>query len=323
MRQTIIALTVVAILLFTSILNLGFVFGNSINTRAENQAENMLYGYDADKAAFNAPQGTTLVTGPWVLSKWSNANSEFLAEFNKPENSSKIPYLYLYSIAEMAKQKGGLTDCNIYNVQNPNADLCTHGTEFLTSHYWDEGEMGILNNYRKIATSIKAVRGDKPIYVHFEPDFYQYFTNWNGQGEKQNVQIDYKQGRTFAKPMIDLLKFYLPNAKIVMDISPWTDDLAGWTEQFSDIIDYVGLVGKEFKGTDYSIDLNRNYKAISNIAGKQIIVNTSQNAGNYLPIDYSWSCDNIRARHIDGVAGVIMHITTDQKGYYENLIRNC
>ena len=285
--------------------------------------EPFMYGFDSDKPAFNAPKGANLVTGPWIKDVWSQGNTDFLTQFNLPQNSNNTPYLYLYTLAEMAKSKGGLTDCNIYNSANPNQDLCTQGSEFLTNHFWDDSEDGILNNYRSIAKTIRDIHGNKPVFIHFEPDFYQYFTNWKDQGNKQNVKIDYKLGRNYAKPMIDILKYYLPNAKIVMDVSPWTDDLAGWTDQFKDITDYVGLVGKEFKGNDYSIDLDRNYKTISQLTGKKIIVNASQSGGGYLPLDYSWTCESTRARQADGVAGLILHTSENEKGYYENLIKSC
>ena len=314
-----------SIFLFTLLITLLFV-GSPINSYSQTPDEKFFFGTDTNESSYDVYRGLDVISGPWVLDSWKEYNTRFLETVTK---NNQIPYLYLYTIASMAKKDRGLTDCNVPNNNKPDNsrsyDLCSDGANFLSTRYWQSGSNGIIENYRNIFQSIRSARGDKPIYLHFEPDYYQYFNDGGSQGNTQSTRLNSNQMRDFMAPIINLAKYYLPQAKIVIDISPWVSDLNIFKTQLGDLADYYGLVGKEFKGTDYVIDAGRNYKALSEALGKKLIVNTSHYGGGNLPLDLNtWNCDNTKKRAIDGVAGLIMRPKNSSEGYqYRELATSC
>ena len=312
---------------FLSVLSISLLLiGSPVNLQAQVAGNEFFYGYDTNVPDYDVYRGLDVISGPWVLDSWKEYNTRFLETVTK---NNQTPYLYLYTIASMAKRDRNLTDCNVPNTKKPESsrsyDLCSDGANFLSTRYWQSGSNGIIENYRNIFQSIRASRGDKPIYLHFEPDYYQYFTDGFSQGTSQTTKLNSNQMRDFMTPIINLAKYYLPQSKIVIDISPWVSDLNIFKTQLGDLADYYGLVGKEFKGTDYVIDAGRNYKALSIALGKKLIVNTSHYGGGNLPIDLNtWNCENSKKRTIDGVAGIIMQPKNTSEGYqYRELATTC
>jgi hypothetical protein len=245
------------------------------------------------------PDNIKLVSGPWLYSGWSDKNTKWLEQFNQPENKDKLPYLNTYIVAGLAREEQGLQDCNVG--AEPNKTLCKEGANYIRNN-----KQKIYENYLNSALQIKKVYGmDRPILIHFEPDYYQY------QDAGQNGgRLTFEELAGQMNTWTDTMKRILPNARLVMDISPWNIDLQYWSKKFRNF-EYGGLVGKRFDpagdgGTGNGID-GKTFKKISELAGKKLIVNDAHGAGgNWLGYNKNWENPQLVSdRFSDGIVAVI------------------
>ena len=249
---------------------------------------------------FSEPIKAQIVEGPWALDNWNNTNSQWLSQFTKPVNQTRIPYIYLYHIAGKAKADKNIQDCNF--TQDPNNTLCKKGAKYIR-----ENTNSISQAYTNTANQIKTLYGTtRPILLHFEPDFYQYAEN-----SQEGGALTPGQASQAMNTWTRVVKSILPNSSLVMDISPWNKDLAGWSAGFENF-QYGGLVGKRFSPNgDGSIPAgidNKTYAQISQLTGKKLILNDAHGAGGYyLPYNKDWENRSlVNARWNDGVVAVIM-----------------
>lgn len=252
---------------------------------------------------FGGPANVKLEAGPWVLDNWYDHNSQWLQKFNSPENNDKIPYLYLYVIAGNARKDWGLQDCNVgAPVQKT---LCYNGANYVRNN-----TQKISNVYQNMANNIKTIYGtSKPILLHLEPDFFQY----HQQQSNQNYPLSLQESWDNMNLWTSSIKNILPNASLVMDISPWihySENFSTWSRGFNNF-DYAGLVGGKFNADgDGSIPNGINgisYSEMSKQTGKKLIVNTAHGAGGSpLDYNYSWTVPaTLVDRWNDGVVAVL------------------
>jgi hypothetical protein len=257
-----------------------------------------------------------IIAGPWAMDGWNTNNNNWLTSFKEPANHDKIPYIYMYEVAGKARTDWGLQDCNVGAALNDT--LCARGAEYIRQKSTD-----IAATYASVANQIKQTWGTtRPIMIHMEPDFYQYAGNANTQ---LNGPITQAQAHTAMNQWTDSIKTVLPNAVLVMDISPWNGNLAGWSGGFRNF-DYAGMVGKRFpaKG-DGSVNPagidGKTYAQMSQMTGKKLIINDAHGAGGvFLSYINDWANQtndwenraNVQARWDDGVVAVLMPPNNNQ-----------
>lgn len=260
---------------------------------------NFQYGISVEQQSF--PAEVSLVSGPWVLENWYQNHTTFLRKFDEPGREKQIPYLYLYSIAGMARQDWGLQDCNVG--YDANKTLCKNGANYIRSH-----TNSIENNYINTANRIKESFGsNKQINLHFEPDFYQYSSSSQNQGG-----LTPSEAANLMNRLTTSVKNILPNAKLVLDISPWNSDLKSWSDPMKNF-DYAGMVGKRFSASNTNVD-GKTYSQISKAVSKKLIIDNSHGEGGYwLPFDREWVDPKLVNNRIeDGVMAVILPPSNNQ-----------
>jgi Cellulose binding domain len=286
------------ILILISVLS-GFSGGViSAQAYANSIFNNFTYGVSVEQESI--PNGVNLVAGPWVLNDWQPYNSSWLNKFNYTENSTKTPYLYLYVAAGKARADWGLQDCNVG--ADVSKTLCYNGANYIRSQ-----KESIKQAYINTANQIKILYGSqKEIVLHVEPDFYQYASSTQSSGGLTATEAAQSMNQWTS-----LIKSILPNASLVMDVSPWNSDLQGWSAGFQNF-DYAGLVGKKFSpygdgSVPNGID-GKTYAQIATQTGKKLIIDDSHGAGGWwLPFDYDWANQSaVNARKNDGVVAVIL-----------------
>jgi hypothetical protein len=245
------------------------------------------------------PEKINLVSGPWLYAGWSDKNTQWLEQFNKPENKDKLPYLNTYIVAGLAREGEGLQDCNVG--AEANKTLCKEGANYIRKN-----KQKIYEKYLEAALQIKKIYGmDRPILLHFEPDYYQYQDSGQNNG-----RLTFEELAGQMNTWTDTVKRILPNARLVMDISPWNIDLQYWSKKFRNF-EYGGLVGKRFDpsgdgGTVNGID-GKTFRQLAQLSGKKIIVNDAHGAGgNWLEYNKNWENKKLIAeRYTDGIVAVI------------------
>jgi hypothetical protein len=253
----------------------------------------------SSSAVDTIPIGQKLISGPWVGGAWNQENENWLSLFKNTSNNTKIPYINLYTVAGLASAKESLQDCNVG--ADPEKTLCKNGANFIRKN-----KKELITVHNSIAESIKSNYGtDKPILLHFEPDYLQYHDNsQNGGGLSREELAD--QMNTWTT----IYKNKVPNAYLVMDISPWNYDLKGWSSKFRNF-DYGGLVGARFntkiEGKDGNGKNFPTYKEMVQLTGKKIIVNDSHGpGGKWLPHNPTWDDKWVVDKLFeDGVVAVI------------------
>jgi Cellulose binding domain len=259
---------------------------------------NFTFGVSVESEAI--PKDVSLVAGPWIVGDWSNTNTSWLNKMNTTENQSKIPYQYTYIMAGKARKDWGLQDCNIGVTFTQT--LCYNGANYVRYN-----KNHINQSYITTANNIKAIFGaSREVAIHIEPDFYQYTnSNQNGGG------LSYSEAQSALNQWTNSIKQILPNSTLVMDVSPWSNDISKWSAGLQNF-DYAGMVGKRFSPNgDGSINAGidgKTYAQISSQTGKKLILDDSHGAGGYyLTFDYDWTnATLIQARKNDGVAAVIL-----------------
>jgi hypothetical protein len=261
---------------------------------------------------FGGPTNAKIVAGPWLQSGWDYYGDEhtaFLNNFKVAGNTDKIPYLTVYVAAGMGKQNAGLKDCNTTSSTDP-LSLCVSGAKYIRNN-----SNSIANKYTEIANKIKTIQGTtKPIFLHIEPDFYQY----NSDPKQQNP-LSRQEAWNYLNAWTDSIKQVLPNASLVLDISPWNPDIAGWSAGFRNF-SYSGLVGKDFppSGVD-----GKTYAQMKTATGKPIIINSAHGVGGaLLGHRYAWDSRTvIQNAASEGVVALLQPGGyAGNKNHYTNII---
>jgi hypothetical protein len=268
-----------------------------LDGQVEQPLANFTYGLAVNDELI--PNDITLVAGPWVGGGWNQSAENWLKQFQNPDRIKQIPYINLYVVAGMASNKEGLSDCNLG--LKPEKTLCVNGSNFIRKN-----KANLMQAQIDIAKAIKKNYGtDKPIFLHFEPDFYQYQEHSQNGGR---MTVDELSG--LMNSWTDEYKKILPNAHLVMDVSSWNYDLKYWSDRFRNF-EYGGMVGKRFNPTNEGKDANgktpKTYKELINLSGKKMIVNDAHGpGGKWLPYNKAWENQElVKARFDDGVVAVI------------------
>jgi Cellulose binding domain len=259
---------------------------------------NFNFGVSVESEAI--PTLPKVVSGPWIVGDWRTNNTDWLSQFSQEQNSTKVPYQYLYITAGKARADWGLQDCNVG--ADVTKTLCYNGANYIRFN-----KEFINNSYIAAANSIKNSFGaTKEIVLHIEPDFWQYTSSsQNGGG------LSYNEAQTMMNQWTTSIKQILPNSTLVLDISPWNSDLQKWSAGFNNF-DYAGMVGKKFSPLgDGSVPAGidgKTYAQISTAVGKKLILDDSHGVGGaWLGFDYDWTnSDLVQKRINDGITAVIL-----------------
>jgi hypothetical protein len=310
--------TYVVVALFT--FNLGYVVSVNTQTTTLMVAEaaaptdgifnSLTFGTSNDTSHwknnnFDSPKNSKIISGGWVLDSWKYYHTDWLKKFSLPENKDKIPMMYIYTVAGKARAAQGLQDCNV----GAKVTLCQSGANFLRKNY-----QSITKEYQNTALAIKNTLGtSKPILLQMEPDFYQYHNQYGQQNPLTN-----KEAWDMMNTWTDSIKSILPNARLVMDVSPWANDLQTWSSGFKNF-SYAGVVGREYAANADSRPVDglasKTYKQLSQMTGKQLIINTAHGpAGKLLPYQTTWENRNLLQDRVnDGVVAVIQPSTDNSR----------
>jgi Cellulose binding domain len=138
--------------------------------------------------------------------------------------------------------------------------------------------------------------------LHIEPDFFQY-----SYGEQNNGGLSSNEASSEMNKWTTSIKEVLPNSSLILDVSPWNNDIRGWSSKFQNF-DYAGIVGKRFEPVGRGEVDGKTYKQISNETGKKLIINDSHGVGGWwLPFNYNWAIKELASsRYNDGVSAVIL-----------------
>lgn len=207
----------------------------------------------------------------------------------------KTPVFYSYIIAFTARRDLGLQDCN---VGTPN--LCQQGAQYIRTQ-WGR----ITGQYDKYASATAKIWGtSKPIIWLMEPDYYQYASSSQQGGGLSSTELGQKMAELVA-----IIKKYLPNAIISMDISPWNTNQSGWYGSFK--MPDFSFVNTSGGGTEANSNKIRNtdnttWRGIFDITGKAIIADDGYGvAGSSTGHDDTWDDpNNLNARIADGVIAI-------------------
>ena len=274
-----------------------FTNATSLSVIKENP-DTITFGVSVEKESI--PNNINLVSGPWILSNWTQYNTDWLSKFSQPDNINKTPYLYLYIAAGKARSDWNLEDCNV-GVEKSRT-LCYRGAEYLRNNR-DYVKQAYINT----ANNIKRIYGtSREIALHIEPDFYQYTDS--GQ---LNGGLSFSEAAKDLNLWTDSIKAILPNSRLIMDVSPWNSNLTAWSNNMKNY-DYAGIVGKPASpygdGTTPAGVDGKSYAKISQETGKQLILDDSHGVGGYwLPFDYDWSNKSLAQERLkDGVVAVLL-----------------
>lgn len=204
-----------------------------------------------------------------------------------------------YVVAGLAREEEGLQDCNVGD--QPEKTLCRAGANYIRKN-----KLKIYENYLSAALEIKKIYGmDRPIMLHLEPDFYQYQDK-----DQEGGRLTFEELAGQMNTWTDTIKRILPNARLVMDISPWNIDLQFWSQKFRNF-EYGGLVGKRFDptgdgGTPSGID-GKTFRQLSELSGKKLIVNDAHGVGGkWLEYNKNWENSQLVSDRLkDGIVAVI------------------
>lgn len=284
--STLIAKSIACSVLLTAVLinqNITSLTDSNIRWGIATEEEGGYYG----DSTFGGATNVDLVSAPWILEGWKDNHSLWASSMKLEENDSKSPYITMYVVAGMARRDNNLQDANVV-AKNASNSLANSGAEYLR-----ENKEEVLTEYENAISQIANSFGNREVYLHIEPDFWQY------QSDSQNGGgINYQLAHEMMNRISSLIRTYIPNAKIVMDVAPWSDNLEGWFSGFLDY-DFVGLVGKEFSANQV-VD-GKTYEEIYNLTGqKKIIVNTAHGVGGHF-IDYNESWESIESEFIHAV----------------------
>jgi len=237
------------------------IFNFGLNSNAADTLWGCSAIEDSNSVDFGCPANADVISGPWILDGVRENHSRWLNLFSEPVNSNKSPYIYSYVIAGMARRDWNLQDCNV----DPSINLCVKGATYLQLN-----EEIIIDKYEEIGRDIRNIYGDKPLFIHVEPDYFQY------NSDSQEWVLERTDAWRIMNRITSTLKSQLPNAELVLDISPWNYSLSQWCSGFENI-NYGGLVGKWFDASENPD--GQSYKQLKDRCGYDLVVNTAYGVG--------------------------------------------
>lgn len=245
----------------------------------------------------------------WVLDNGVSATHQ--SALSSIQSAGKIPYIYFYIAAGLAKKALGINDCNVTDFDH---SLCKWGGDYISKHVTE-----VVNGHASAAAKVQAIVGSKPALVHVEPDWYQY-TETNPTGKPAVHPLGPTESGQILNQIISAIHTNCPSCSVVLDVSPWAGNLASY---FSNVnmtgVQFMGLVGKAFPATTGKID-NYTYAQISSITGRKVIANTAHGpGGGPNAYDTTWDASaTLNTMWSSGVAAVIQ--SNKDKAHYESVI---
>ncbi|MBK9577151.1 MAG: hypothetical protein IPO40_08760 [Fibrobacteres bacterium] len=227
--------------------------------------------------------------------------------------AGKTPVIYSYIIAELAKVKGGLKDCDVAGVGSSQS-LCTQGAKYITAN-----KPLILQKYQDFAAGVAKDWGtSEPIVWMMEPDFFQYTEASSYWGTMQNP-LSQADAASLMAELVAKVKTALPNAKISMDISPWvggegwqTAQTSWWNQLPTSSFSFRNTSGGRTQGNNDRIrsDNNNNttWGGISSLSGLPVIADDGYGAGGGANGDWTeWmTAANLNSRITNGVVAILV-----------------
>jgi uncharacterized repeat protein (TIGR02543 family) len=223
----------------------------------------------------------------------------------------KTPVLYSYIIAFLAKNTGGLRDCDVAG-QGSSSSLCVSGANFIRNN-----RSKIIDKYGEFAAGAARDFGTSaPIIWLLEPDFLQYHEATSYWGTQANP-LSLTEAGSLLTDIIAKIKTSLPNAQISFDISPWLGG-TNWQTAHKEWLNampkssfnYRNTSGGRTQGDQARIRSDANnlatWAGISSLSGVQIIADDGYGVGGASNNEwYEWmSASALNARIADGVVAL-------------------
>lgn len=225
--------------------------------------------------------------------------------------AGKTPVFYSYMIAFLARNKGGLKDCDVAGMNASNS-LCVNGAKYIK-----ENRALILQKYDEFSKGAAKDYGTtSPIIWLLEPDILQYHEATSYWGT-QTDPLSLAEMKSLVNDIVAKIKTNMPNAKISFDISPWlggTDWQAAHTEWWNNVASagfaYRNTSGGRTQGNNARIRSDANnlttWAGIKSISKLPIIADDGYGVGGASNSDwYEWvDAANLNARIADGVVAL-------------------
>lgn len=232
-----------------------------------------------------------------------NHHGVFLAE---TKAANVTPMLYGYITAFMAREQGGLKDCDM---GTPN--LCQNGSNYIRSN-----KAAILNMYGTYSQKIAAVWGaNAQVIWLIEPDLYQYSVSGSNQRKAYNGQEQAGGGipdadiATFFKDIATKIRQYMPNAKVGVDLSPWIASPNSYYSHFDkSILDFAFTSGGRTEAANTKIRSadKMTWAGAKALLGKPILADCGYGVGGSKDGHHSeWdNLGNLNSRIAEGVISI-------------------
>lgn len=242
------------------------------------------------------------------------------------KSKNKNAVLYAYIIAFVARNKGGLQDCDVAGKNSPSS-LCTQGAKYIRSN-----RALILDTYSNFATGVAKDWGtSEPIVWLLEPDFYQY-TEASSYWGTMDSPLTTKEAADLMSDISSRIKEKLPNARLSLDISPWmggtswqNEQTAWWNAMPKSSFSYRHTSGGRTEGNNSRIRSDANnlttWAGIYGISKLGIIADDGYGVGGAANGEWAewFSASNLNARIKDGVIAVTV---AEPGGGYADKIRS-
>ncbi len=245
-------------------------------------------------------------------SKNNQYNGYWEGEMLKTAKSGgKTPVLYSYIIAFMARNKGGLQDCDVAGQGSSNS-LCVSGTKYIRAN-----RAAILDTYSNFAAGVAKDYGTSdPVIWLLEPDFFQYSEPTSYWGTQANA-FSTAEAAELMTDIVARVKAKLPNAKLSFDISPWMGGTgwqaaqeAWWKAMPNSSFSYRNTSGGRTQGGNARIRTDANnlttWAGIQSISKLGIIADDGYGVGGGSNGDWTewFTASNLNARIQDGVVAL-------------------
>jgi len=221
------------------------------------------------------------------------------------KSQNLTPVFYSYIIAFLARNKGGLGDCDISGSNN----LCTGGAKYIR-----DNRALILSTYEAFARGAAADYGtSSPMVWLLEPDFYQYAQPGNQGGNPLSTA----DAASLITDIVAAIRKSLPNAILSFDISPWmgnsnwsSAETAWWNAMPKSSFTYRNTSGGRTHGDNARIRTdasnNATWAGVKQLTGLGVIADDGYGAGGGSNGDWTeWmTASNLNARIADGVVAL-------------------
>lgn len=257
-----------------------------------------------------APGADILEAANWVLDAGVDT-----ASLERIKQRGKIPYMYFYIAAGMAKTADHLDDCNVVSFDQ---SLCKWGGDYISKHV---GEVVAAHGHA--ARAVEKVMNGSPILVHVEPDWYQYTESSHAPGnpgDKTVHPLGLPESGSILNRIVHAIHANCKSCSVVLDVSTWASDLAGYYAHVDlSKVAFVGLVGKTIDATTGKLD-NYTFGEVTAITGKRLIVNTAHGpGGGPTPYNTTWDArSSLKSMWNEGVVAVIQ--SNKSEAHYESTI---